>query len=533
MVTANLLLRTQQKPQEKAFIGWPAAILLISVLAAGCQVSPPTRNTGIEQDAAQTSRQEAARLASRELPPLVRGVVATSDTSSDLFIHNLYELAKDEVSQHFDIDLEKVELKLAYNKTLEGFVERETAKLSHAVFTNTKFADLFLSTVMEDQSGTYAGLYVSPENMVVINRELLDIFRQSLIEHAAEIPGVDADTLIAKGFLALLIHELVHAADNERFQIHANRQLNFRASVAQSAVFEGHAQMATREICKQFACLAGLKRLDSFMFEAPEPADPVARSLQAVSRNVLEYAYVEGERFLTDLKKGPNGEKRLEAVLRNPPEDPVQILDPDNFPDQQRIWRNKRIFKRLQSVEHRWNSSDFAFVETSPIKGLDLRKDPERRAATKEGFTRLIQSMVGAQLFDQAAGKIQPIEITVMQTDNEETAKLFSQSFFEKAARAGSEKTRSNTLHLKIGNRASDASNEQGAWPMRVFLTFTELTSPNSNNPHHINLVANAGNWIIQMGGIAEPRDSNMLSFSEQAMLALLKSDELDLVANN
>lgn len=497
-----------------------AAFMLLSLILAGCQATLDKSDSPL-----QTS--------TKPRPQLNRSAVAEvakqADLDSDEFIIELYNYARIQVGQHFGISLQPVTLKLADNNDLEYFVRRETNKLSHAVFHNNQFADFFVEKVIQDQSGTYAGLYVSPENQVVLNRELLDVFKNTLRASAETDSSEQERDLISQGLLALIIHELVHAADNERFQIHHRRELNFRASVAQSAVFEGHAQLATREICGNLNCLDGLQRLDAFMFEAPEPTDPVARSLQAVSRNVLEYAYVEGERFLQSLKSLPNGKQRLEAALKNPPEDPVQILDPANYPDLARVERNQQIFSELLNVNHEWNSPKFALIETSPIKGLDLRSDPSRREATKEGFTRLIRSMVGAQLFDQQATKIQPVEITVMQTENSETANLFSQSFHEKATQSREGNSYSNTLHLTVGDTSADsnAASTEG-WPMRVFLAVTKLEKPdNPNKPetHYVNLIANAGNWIIQMGGIADPRDTSMISFSELAMHELLSGN--------
>ena len=510
--------------------------MLLPLLLAGCQATldkPDSPSQSISKPRVELERSTVTQSA----PTLT----TLADPDSDEFVVELYNYAQIQVGKHFGISLEPVTLKLADNDELEFFVQRETKKLSHAVFHNNRFADFFVNKVIEDQTGTYAGLYVSPENQVVLNRELLTVFRNSL---RASLRSNSADKerdLISQSLLALIIHELVHAADNERFQIHNRRELNFRASVAQSAVFEGHAQLATREICGKLNCLEGLRRLDAFMFEAPEPTDPVARSLQAVSRNVLEYAYVEGERFLQSLKNLPNGKQRLEAALKNPPEDPVQILDPENYPDNARVQRNHQIFSQLRSLDHKWNSPEYALIETSPIKGLDLRSDPGRREATKEGFTRLIRSMVGAQLFNQQATRIQPVEITVMQTESQETADLFSKSFQEKATQSTEGNTYSNTLHLIVGDTLSKQNAVNGeSWPMRVFLAITKLENtdnPNEPDTHYVNLIANAGNWIIQMGGVADPGDISMISFSELAMHkllsgglsteALLKSDKL------
>ena len=136
--------------------------------------------------------------------------------------------------------------------------------------------------------------------------------------------------------------------------------------------------------------------------------------------------------------------------------------------------------------------------------------------------------MVGAQLFDQQATEILPIEITVMQTEDAETADLFARSFQQKAVQPEGSipGAYGNTLHLTIGGA-------EGTWPMRVYLAATPLEKESLNEPdnHYMNLIASAGSWIIQMGGISDPQDPSMISFSEQAMLELLSSEPLKRVS--
>lgn len=428
-------------------------------------------------------------------------------------IHILYEIARDLVEAHFNLSLQDVELELASNDKIEEIVRRETQRLTSAVFDNTDFAQFFVDKIMEDQTGSYAGLFVHPENTVLVNRELLSVFLDQMDKDNAR--------LRAESILALLIHELVHAADNQRYQIHSRRELNFRASVAQSAVFEGHAQLGTREICEKSGCSRGLVELDTFMFEAPEPTDPVARSLQAISRNVLEYSYVEGERFVKGLKGRTDGEQFLAHVLQTPPQDPVQILAPESYPNTKRVERNQSILELIQTLKHQWNQASYALIETSPIKGIDIRDDPERRAATKEGFTQLITAMVGLQVFDQSIQTLSPIEVSVMQTDSPETAKLFAYSFFEKASGNKDLDSQSNTLFINLGEREGI-----GKWPMRVYVTLTKLTSSDTEKPaDYASLVANAGNWIIQIGGLVQSDYAEMLEFSEAALLELVQAN--------
>ena len=201
----------------------------------------------------------------------------------------------------------------------------------------------------------------------------------------------------------------------------------------------------------------------------------------------------------------------------------MQILSPETFPNLPRVERNLSIVELMQSVQHRWNQSNYAMIETSPIKGLDMRNNPARRQATKDGFTKLIQSMVGLQVFDQSSRAILPVEITVMQTDTRMTAELFARSFFEKNRLAEESNSRSNTLEVNLAEQTSNKKR-----PMRVYVTFTEVDGTNRDSEAgdtYLHLIAHSDNWIIQIGGFSNPSDSALLEFSELAMLDLLNSN--------
>ena len=131
---------------------------------------------------------------------------------------------------------------------------------------------------MDAQVGTYAALFTSKLDAVMVSRSMLGNFENSLPENEA---------IRDAALMTLLIHELVHAADEERYKIHENRALNFRASFAQSATFEGHAQWVTRKICKANQCLQGLQALDNFMFN--RNAQPAAHSQPVEAISCLLY----------------------------------------------------------------------------------------------------------------------------------------------------------------------------------------------------------------------------------------------------
>jgi hypothetical protein len=349
---------------------------------------------------------------------------AWSNTIDSLFAH-----ARKLVEDELDVDLQHIKLLLSEDQPINDEVTRETTRLITAQFGKSQFSVHFLSRVMDAQVGTYAALFASRLNAVMVSRKMLLNFENSLPQ--------DPD-LRKAALLTLLIHELVHAADDLRYHIHKNRALNFRASFAQSATFEGHAQWVTRNICTHNNCLPGLNALDNFMFNRNAAPALLSRPVEAISHNVLEYSYVEGERFIASLAKRENGHQLIDRLLSSPPQDPIQILAPESFPDVDRENRNQRLIRASLDIDHPWVQGDWIGVETSPLKGVNLRSDPSARSAAIDGFTRLINSMVSLQLYNQSMPDSAPIEVTVLQTETAHTASLFARTLHENTVEAES-----------------------------------------------------------------------------------------------
>lgn len=334
-------------------------------------------------------------------------------------IHTDFATAKALVEQELNVNLDNIKLHVVDDAPINAEVIRETQRLVNRQFGTGAFANDFLQQVIHPLDGTYAALYSSHLSSILISGSMLNSYEDSL---DASLP----ETTKHAALMVLLIHELVHAADDKRYNIHDNRALNFRASFAQSATFEGHAQWVTRQICEQNNCSVGLEQLDQFMFSTSQTTNEVAQSVDAISRNVLEYSYVEGERFISALSKRNNGKRLLDEVLSTPPQDPIQILAPASFPDTAREQRNQELIRASLQVDHEFVQKPWIGVETSPLKGVDLRADPVRRQAAVDGFTLLIQSMISMQFYNQEVFGASPIEATILQAENSQTANLFA-----------------------------------------------------------------------------------------------------------
>jgi len=387
----------------------------------------------------------------------------------------LFNEARETVQRETKTNLGDVTFSVVSNKVIEREVAAETGRLTHSQFTEKRFADQFLNSVMEGQIGTYAALYSTRNKGVMVSDSLLKSYMNSV--------GNDA-TAIKHALSALLIHELVHAADDARYNIHQNRDLSFRASFAQSAIYEGHAQYITRKICQQSDCLPGLASLDNFMSGNELAPNELAQPVQAISRNILEYSYIEGERFISGLAKRSDGQSLIQSALNAPPRDPVQILDPSSYPNSTRTDLNKQLIEASKNVAHPWNTRPWVSVEASPLKGVNLRGDPARRVAAVDGFTRLLRAMVAIQHYDQSDFNASPVEVTLMSADSSQTAEMFAQSLS------------SNLIYNSDGQ-----ANEEVIWlspeldPESVIAVDTPLKGGQS----HLALVVSHQQFVLQL----------------------------------
>ena len=439
------------------------------------------------------------QLAIAQHPEVVPSAGLHSNSTTSWFdsIQSVYNDARTLVEDKTGTDLSEVRLSIVSDEVINDEVSLETKRLVKSQFSNPEFSDNFLSMVMKGQAGTYAALYTSRQKAILISTSMLKHYEKSLPANPS---------LRRSALLTLLIHELVHAADDQRYAIHENRSLNFRASFAQSATFEGHAQWVTRQICAVQNCLDGLDALDTFMFNRTNPPNQLTQTVQAISRNVLEYSYVEGERFIDQLSKRENGDVLIDQLLRNPPQDPIEILAPEKFPNTTREARNQKLLFASKNIDHSWTSGSWAAVESSPLKGVNLRADPNRREAAVDGFTRLIEAMVAVQLYDQNNPDDAPRDITLIQAESDKTAKLFGSTLHSNSNLPGSS---NSSEHFILRATAPDKT-ELDVTVHRSVLQDYEI-------PYYT-VIASAGQYVVQISG----SHSSVAPFDDYVMKVLL-----------
>lgn len=416
-----------------------------------------------------------------------------------------FTAAKELVEKELQIDLSHIKLKLVDDTPINAEVALETQRLVAKQFGATDFADQFLNQVMAPLDGTYAAVYSSRLGAVMISRSMLASYENSL-------PRDASGSTRRSALLTLLIHELVHAADDLRYHIHDNRALNFRASFAQSATFEGHAQWVTRNICKQAGCVEGLDALDNFMFSTDQHNTQLAaQPVEAISRSVLEYSYVEGERFIAHLAARSNGDQLIDDLLRTPPLDPIQILAPETYPDNARENRNQQLILASRNVDHPLSHAPWIGVETSPLKGVDLRAEPARRQAAVDGFTRLIQGMISMQFYDQQAIGAMPIEATLLKAESSHTARLFANMLHSNTHQSGA-RVSDEPLHAN-----DNADPKSTGIDLHIYRTAIDADAS------YRTAIAVAGKHVVQVSGNTTKQDF-LDDYAIRVLLNLVKS---------
>ena len=407
--------------------------------------------------------------------------------------------ARSLVAEDTGIDLADLELVVADDARIDALVRRETRRLVRAQFDDEAFAERFVERMMRGQRGTFVALYVPATDSVLVNRRLF-------AEYTASV--ADAGPVREAAVLALMIHEITHAADDRRHDIDGTRTLDFRASFAESAVYEGHAQWRTRRLCGRADCLEGLAALDAFMFDTPAgEAAPnrIPQSAVALSRNVLEYSYVEGERFVEALARRPDGAAALDRLLSAPPSDPVQILDPGSWPDTARESRNRHLLDAAAGFEHPWHAPGWARVETSPLKGVNLRSDPARRVAAVEGFTRLLVAMGALELHDQNDARGRSVEVTMLQGESGDTARLFARTLHANAPGTARKAERPG------GDGAGDGAGGDATLRLHAVLP------GEGGSAGWRTLVAQRGPWVVQIAAPADEPPARLERWADAA----------------
>ncbi|MEM7256525.1 MAG: hypothetical protein AAF404_03960, partial [Pseudomonadota bacterium] len=212
------------------------------------------------------------------------------------------------------------------------------------------------------------------------------------------------------------------------------RDESYQEVFSRSTILEGHAQWQARRLCKMAQCTAAFQHLNHYMFNVDTVNDPALSYIQTRNFRNLEFVYREGERFVDHLMQQHNGSQMLELAFERPPQDSLQIIDPSSFPNRSRESRNLQISNTIKQSHKPWGDSEKGLLTRNIVAAAAFSSQPETRDPIIEFYSERVVAAAKHEYYERNNDIPIPIAITVMQTDNDTTARDTAALIFESTA---------------------------------------------------------------------------------------------------
>lgn len=421
--------------------------------------------------------------------------------------------ARDIVSAEFNIDLSFVELFIADASKIQDQARHSLiGALSHDI-ENHEFAESLVENMLAAQTASVLAIYSPLNNSILMHRDNLATYleSQSKVSKKAAVQ-------------ALLLHELIHAADDVRFEAFDHYGVSYQEVFAKSTIVEGHAQWHTRRLCKQAGCSNAFNAMTHYMFDVDTPTDPALKYIQNRNFKNLEFVYREGERFIDELMKRPGGEQLITLAFEQPPRDSIQIIDPASFPNRQRESRNLALSTAIRESDKPWNDSEKGLLRRNVLAAAAFSVNPEAREPIVDFYTSRILAAAKHEYYDRKSDVAIPISVIALETSDAETAHQTAALIFGSTTKtyrglSGDMVTLNNWQTDR--HSASIKDNKLGKIDIDIFTANGAMINDmvNSNYPVEV-VTAASGKYIVHIDGRFKGTEE-LMQFAGQLLLKL------------
>lgn len=406
-----------RKQTTRTFPLLAGVLLLLSASACSTRayhgVSPPG-NTDPSQ-----SSSAARELQSPQNPLPVSNGILDGDYQS------WFNAAKYLVEAKLDVDLSGVALRIVDSNNIQQHAQSGLLRALKNDIDDDIFARALVRNILTSQSaGSVLAIYSPEVKAVLLHSDNLNDYLQT----------VSAFTSDRAAMQALLLHELVHAADDKKHNVFDQTDASYQAVFTKSTILEGHAQWQARRLCEYAACVAAFEHLNHYMFSLNSADDPAVNYIQTRNFRNLEFIYREGERFVDHLMQQHNGATLLHQAFKSPPRDSLQIIDPASFPNPLREQRNSKISNIIKTSRKPWRTNERDLLTRNIVAAAAFTTQPETRDPIIEFYTERVVAAAKHEYYDRNSDVAIPVAITVMQTDNDTTARDTAAVIFNSTA---------------------------------------------------------------------------------------------------
>ena len=334
-------------------------------------------------------------------------------------VQSWFREARDLVSQELDTDLSKIDLQITDTKGIAVHAKESLMDALEHDLDNPNFAENLVNNILTVQTESVLAIYAPSIKRILLHDQNLEKY----LNHQNASPK--------QAVQALLIHELVHAADDKKYNAFKQKALSYQEVFAKSAVIEGHAQWQTRRICKLHGCNYAFAELNRYMFDSGTPEDPALKYVQSRSFKNLEFIYKEGERFIDQIQERRNSNTMLKLAFKKPPRDTIQIIDPDSFPNRSREKRNDALSAAIENAEKPWNIHSTGGLKRNVLAAAAFAVDPTARQPVVNFYTSKIIAATKHEYYEHASDTPIPVAVIALQTDSKSTAQQTANLIFE------------------------------------------------------------------------------------------------------
>ena len=447
-------------------------------------------------------------------------VLSVADTNDEFPAKDWFAQAREVVGTELETDLSHVTLSYTDAEGIASHAKISLmAALSHDLGDNY-FTESLVDNILTTQTESVLAIYSPTTKQILLHEENLDKYLQSYTGKPE------------KALQALVIHELVHSADDIRHDVFNQHALQYQEVFAKSAVIEGHAQWQTRRICKQLQCSDAFQQLNKYMFDTATPDDPALQYVQNRSFKNLEFVYKEGERFIDELKQRENGDSLITLAFENPPRDSVQIIDPLSFPNRDRESRNQFLSDTVEDSVKPWQEHSTGSLKRNVLAAASFSVDPTSRQPIVDFYTSKILAAAKHEYYEHGSDTTIPVAVIALQTDTDTTAKKTASLIFNSTINTY-DKLRGDLVEIENWNQEQHSAEVQGSLSgsghieMHTASGYIRNGLVGAEYPVEV-VTASSGSFLVHIDGRYNHGSESLMQFAGRLLLSLQENELLN-----
>ncbi len=434
-------------------------------------------------------------------------------------IQTWFAQVRDVVSRELRVDLSDVELSVTDTNGIATHAKTSLMGALEYDLEDSKFAESLVDNILTLQTESVLAIYAPSVKKILLHNTNLEKYLNKRTGGAKE------------ALQALLIHELVHAADDKNHQAFQQNSMSYQEVFAKSAVIEGHAQWQTRRICKKAGCEKAFTQLNRYMFDSGTPEDPALQYVQSRSFKNLEFVYKEGERFIDKLQQRNNSTAMVSLAFTQPPRDSIQIIDPASFPNREREQRNDILSEIIETTAKPWRKNSTGSLKRNVLAAAAFSVDPSARQPIVNFYTSKILAATKHEYYEHGSDTPIPVAVIALQTDSTTTARKTASLIFNSTLNTY-DQLKGDLVEIKDWKREHHSAEFQNRYAAQNTIEMHSASGYISNGlvnaeyPVEI-ITATSGPYLIHIDGRYVHGQTNLMQFAGRLLTAMRNLQDL------